>query len=155
MVLMLWVNLTGPRGVYKYYFTLFAPFFSIFSSARIVESKEQHVPFSWSMLWLPVSMNAMILIPSRYVYLFGVLLILIGYLLVDHVGTFWYVFTAPVRFVTNRFKQHMHPIVSRASVLLSEMRGSGERIMDRPPQARYDLESIQESESDGGGSHDT
>lgn len=137
MLMMLWVNLAGPRGVYKYYFTIFAPFFSLFSSTRIVESKEEHVPFSWSMLWLPASMSAMILIPSRDVYLFAVILIFVGYLLVHHIGTFWYMFTAPVRYVSNRVGRKMHPIVSRASSLLSRLRNRGA-----------------ESELSGGISHD-
>ncbi|RDE15223.1 MAG: hypothetical protein C4K49_06625 [Candidatus Thorarchaeota archaeon] len=108
MLMMLWVNLTGPRGVYKYYFTLFAPFFSIFSSARMVNSQEDRVPFSFSMLWLPVSLSLMILIPNRNVYLFGVILIFVGYLLSSQIGTFWYWFTAPVRQVSSRIRQYIH-----------------------------------------------
>ncbi|MDF1538026.1 MAG: hypothetical protein P1Q69_03895, partial [Candidatus Thorarchaeota archaeon] len=36
MLMMLCVHILGPRGVYKYYFTLFAPFFSIFASNKMV-----------------------------------------------------------------------------------------------------------------------
>ncbi|RDE13659.1 MAG: hypothetical protein C4K47_05960 [Candidatus Thorarchaeota archaeon] len=149
MIMMLWVNLTGPRGVYKYYFTLFAPFFSLFSSARIVESKEEHVPFSWSMLWLPVSMSAMILIPSRYVYLFGVLLIMIAYLLVHSVGTFWYILTTPTRYMSDRLKGHMHHTAFLASVLASKVRGLN-RETSPLSETLPDSEAMRESEGRGG-----
>lgn len=147
MLMMLWVNLTGPRGVYKYYFTMFAPFFSIFSSARIVESKEEHVPFSWSMLWLPVSMSAMILIPNRYVYLFGVILIMVGYLLAHHVGTFWYMLTAPGRYVLNRIRRLAQPIVSLLSSLRSALRIPITRI-------GHTSDIQREIVANGGSSHD-
>jgi len=125
MLMMLWVNLTGPRGVYKYYFTLFAPFFSIFSSTRMVNSQEDRVPFSFSMLWLPLSLSLMILIPNRNVYLFGVILIFAGYLLSSQIGAFWYWFTAPVRYVSSRIRQYTHshlPAVNRIRVKLTDLR---------------------------------
>jgi hypothetical protein len=79
MLLMLWTNLTGPRGVFKYYFTLFGPFFSIFSSARMVNGKGEHVPFSISMIWMPVLFSLLILIPDRNFYFFYVVLIFLFY----------------------------------------------------------------------------
>jgi hypothetical protein len=153
LLMMLWVNLTGPRGVYKYYFTMFAPFFSLFSSARMFESKEEHVPFSWAMFWLPVSMSAMILLPNRYVYLFAVLLIFIGYLLVHHIGTFWYMFTAPIRYVSKRVGQHVHPSVFRASTLLSRPRSSRAE-SDLHLVSGRESEPVHELERSGGISHD-
>ena len=99
LILMLWVHLTGPRGVYKYYFTLFAPFFSIFSSVKMVSSDEESVGFSLSMLWLPLAMSLLILLPDRNVYLLGVILITVGYLAAEIVGAFWYVVTAPTRWL--------------------------------------------------------
>ena len=89
MFMMLWVHLAGPRGVYKYYFVLFAPFFSIFASTRMVSSKEEQVPFSLSMLYMPICLSLMILIPSRNVYFFGVILIFIGYFLAEQIGIFY------------------------------------------------------------------
>jgi hypothetical protein len=79
MLMMLWINLTGPRGVFKYYFTMFGPFFSIFSSARMIRGKGEHVPFSISMIWMPVLFSLLILIPDRNYYLAYVVMIFICY----------------------------------------------------------------------------
>lgn len=97
LLMMLWVHLMGPRGVYKYYFVLFAPFFSIFSSVKMVTSSEESVPFSYSMLWVPLALSLIIIIPQRTVYLFGVLLIFISYLLAEQIGAAWKVITTPLR----------------------------------------------------------
>ncbi|MCK4280173.1 MAG: hypothetical protein KAW94_06320, partial [Candidatus Thorarchaeota archaeon] len=102
MIMMLWVHLTGPRGVYKYYFTLFAPFFSIFSSAQMVTSRDETVPFSLSMLWLPIALSLMILLPARNIYLFSVILILVGYSFADKIGTFWSFVKAPGRYIAKQ-----------------------------------------------------
>ncbi len=79
MLLMLWTNLTGARGVFKYYFTMFGPFFSIFSSAKMIRGKGEHVPFSVSMIWVPVLFSLLILIPDRNYYFGYVLLIFLFY----------------------------------------------------------------------------
>ena len=99
MFMMLWVHLAGPRGVYKYYFVLFAPFFSIFASTRMVTSKEEKVPFSLSMLYVPICLSLMIIIPSRYVYFFGVILIFAGYFLAEQIGIFYSTLKLPGGFV--------------------------------------------------------
>ncbi len=80
MLLMLWVSLTGPRGVFKYYFTLFGPFFSIYSSGRMITSKEDHVPVSLSMFLMPFTFTLLILVPDRNVYLLYAVLIFLLYL---------------------------------------------------------------------------
>ncbi|MFW9957928.1 MAG: hypothetical protein ACFFCT_07655 [Candidatus Odinarchaeota archaeon] len=79
MLLMLWTNLTGSRGAFKYYFTMFGPFFSIFSSARMIRGKGEHVPFSLSMIWMPVLFSLLILIPDRNFYFGYVILIFVFY----------------------------------------------------------------------------
>lgn len=112
LLLMLWVHLMGPRGVYKYYFTLFAPFFSIFASSKMVTSTEESVPFSFSMLWLPIAMSLAIVIPQREIYLFCVLLLFIGYLLAYQIGVFWSAITAPIRYLSKFFPSKM-PMVNR------------------------------------------
>ena len=118
MILMLWVHLTGPRGVYKYYFTLFAPFFSIFSSAQMVTNRDETVPFSLSMLWLPIALSLMILLPSRNIYLFSVILILVGYALADKIGTFWSFVKAPGRYIAKQSSGRLQ----RASFLLKDIK---------------------------------
>jgi len=81
MLLMLWTDLAGPRGVFKYYFAMFGPFFAILSSAQMIRGKGEHVPFSASMIWMPILFSLMILLPDRNYYLGYVLLIFISYCL--------------------------------------------------------------------------
>ncbi|MEM2143666.1 MAG: hypothetical protein QXQ81_10455, partial [Candidatus Thorarchaeota archaeon] len=106
MMLMLWVHLVGPRGVYKYYFTLFAPFFSIFSSYQMVAGTKSQVEFSSSMLWMPMAVTLLYLLPNRLTYLLAVALIMIAYGVARYVGAFWHVLTTPCRLVVNRLRSH-------------------------------------------------
>jgi hypothetical protein len=115
LLMMLWVNIAGPRGVFKYYFTMFAPFFSIFSSATMCTSMEENVKFSTSMIWLPFLFSLMILIPVRTIYLVYVIIIFIGYLLSKKVGRTWYYATFPVRFVKKKLSPRLSPMKDRLS----------------------------------------
>jgi len=86
MLLMLWISLTGPRGVFKYYFAMFGPFFSIFASGRMIRGKQEKgtddkVPVSLSMFLMPFAFTLLILIPERNTYLLYVILILVLYML--------------------------------------------------------------------------
>jgi hypothetical protein len=89
MILLFWVHLMGPRGVYKYYFVIFAPFFSILSSSRMVTSKEETVPFSVSMLVVPFLLSLMIAVPNRNVYFFGLIIMMIAFLIASQIGVLW------------------------------------------------------------------
>ncbi len=80
-MMMLLVNIIGARGVFKYYFVAIVPFFSIFSSARMIRGTGEHVPFSASMALLPISFTLMILIPDRNFYMVYVILIFALYLI--------------------------------------------------------------------------
>ena len=122
MCLMLWVHLAGPRGVYKYYFTLFAPFFSIFSSSQMINSSDEHVPFSLSMLWLPLLLSTVIIVLDRNIYLFAVLLILIGYALSSQIGLLWKVIKSPGRFVVDRIAPPLKERTARLSVAYQRMK---------------------------------
>jgi hypothetical protein len=114
MLLMLWTNLTGARGVFKYYFALFGPFFSIFSSARMTRGKGEHVPFSLSMIWMPVLFSLLILIPDRNYYLAYVLVIFICYLLSPVFGRLYHEIKRPFGFlrtiIGSRLKLHLGTI---------------------------------------------
>ena len=87
MLLMLWVSLAGPRGVFKYYFAMFGPFFSIFASGRMISGRKpgtgtnDKVPVSLSMFLMPFAFTLLILIPERNTYLLYVILILALYIL--------------------------------------------------------------------------
>ncbi|MFW9889950.1 MAG: hypothetical protein ACFFER_17345, partial [Candidatus Thorarchaeota archaeon] len=115
LLLMLWVNIAGPRGVFKYYFTLFAPFFSIYSSTTMCMSMEEKVKFSTSMIWLPFLFSFMILIPARNIYLAYVIAIFVGYLLSKKVGNTWYYATFPIRAVRRRISPRISPLAARLS----------------------------------------
>ncbi|MHA2027091.1 MAG: hypothetical protein ACW98U_14415 [Candidatus Thorarchaeota archaeon] len=80
-MMMLLVNIVGARGVFKYYFVAIVPFFSIFSSARMIRGTGEHVPFSASMFLLPLSFTLLILLPDRNYYLLYVILIFVLYLM--------------------------------------------------------------------------
>ena len=101
LLLMLWVSLTGPRGVFKYYFVMFGPFFSIFASGRMICSKEDHVPVSLSMFLMPFAFTLLILIPERNTYLLYVVLIFILYLLAPLINRLYDLVKRPFRFMKN------------------------------------------------------
>jgi hypothetical protein len=115
LLMMLWVNITGPRGVFKYYFTLFAPFFSIYSSTTMCTSMEEKVKFSTSMIWLPFLFSLMILIPARNIYLAYVIAIFVGYLFSKKMGETWYHATFPIRAVKRRLSPRIRPLRARLS----------------------------------------
>jgi hypothetical protein len=97
LLMMLIVTLVGPRGVFKYYFVMIMPFFSIFSSARMIRGSGEHVPVSVSMIWLPITLTLMILIPGRNIYLAYVLLIFLGYVFAPLLDRLYHIAKAPFR----------------------------------------------------------
>jgi hypothetical protein len=99
LIMMLLVTLVGPRGVFKYYFVMLMPFFSIFSSARMIRGSGEQVPFSASMIWVPITLTLMILIPDRNIYIAFVLLIFIGYLLAPLFDKLYHLVKTPFRFI--------------------------------------------------------
>lgn len=101
LLMMLFVNLVGPRGVFKYYFIAIVPFFSIFSSARMIRGTDEHVPFSASMAWMPLVLTLFILLPDRNFYLGYVLLIFLGYVFAPLIDRAYDRAKVPVRY----FKQ--------------------------------------------------
>ncbi|RLI51341.1 MAG: hypothetical protein DRO73_00050 [Candidatus Thorarchaeota archaeon] len=133
LLLMLWVHLTGPRGVFKYYFTLFAPFFSILSSTKMVTSKEETVGFSVSMLWLPIALSLLILLPDRNVYLAGVIIIFVGYVAADAVGAFWNVLTAPLRWLGRAVTTRLRPVRQRVAAWWRGVRPHHNMTVDNGP----------------------
>ncbi|MFW9975990.1 MAG: hypothetical protein ACFFDQ_12035 [Candidatus Thorarchaeota archaeon] len=105
LIIMLVVNLFGPRGVFKYYFAALMPFFSIFASARMIRGTGEHVPFSASMVWVPITLTLMILIPPRNIYLAFVFLIFIGYLLAPVLDRLYHLVKSPFRYIRQIIKQ--------------------------------------------------
>jgi hypothetical protein len=116
MLLMLWTNLTGPRGAFKYYFTVFGPFFAIFSSSRMTRVDGEHIPFSLSMVWMPIVFSLLILIPDRNFYFAYVLLIFISYSLAPIFSRFYHEIKRPfsaIRTVLgSKFRQRVETVHS-------------------------------------------
>lgn len=110
MLLMLWVSLTGPRGVFKYYFVMFGPFFSIFASGRMICSKDDHVPVSLSMFLMPFAFTLLILIPERNTYLLYVVLIFILYILAPLINRLYDLVKRPFRFMKSVVSRRKLPI---------------------------------------------
>ncbi|MBN2230429.1 MAG: hypothetical protein JW779_12650 [Candidatus Thorarchaeota archaeon] len=101
-LLMLWTNLTGPRGVFKYYFTMFAPFFSIFSSYSMTRYDSDHVPVSASMIWMPISFTLLILLPDRDFYLAYVIGIFLWYILAPLFARLYGIIKKPFGYLKTR-----------------------------------------------------
>lgn len=116
LLLMLWVSLTGPRGVFKYYFTMFGPFFSIFASGRMICSKDDHVPVSLSMFLMPFAFTLLILIPERNTYLLYVVLIFILYLLAPLINRLYDLVKRPFRFMKNLASRRIHIVLQTTEV---------------------------------------
>ncbi|MGY5870670.1 MAG: hypothetical protein RTV72_00345 [Candidatus Thorarchaeota archaeon] len=102
MLLMFWVSLTGARGVFKYYFALFGPFFAIFASGRMISGKDDHVPVSLSMFLTPFAFTLLILIPDRNIYLLYATIIFVLYLLAPLFTRLYDLAKRPFRFIKNR-----------------------------------------------------
>ncbi|MFX1260469.1 MAG: hypothetical protein ACFFAZ_00135 [Promethearchaeota archaeon] len=133
LLMMLWVNIAGPRGVFKYYFTMFAPFFSIYSSTTMCTSMEEKVRFSTSMIWVPFLLSFMILIPSRNIYLAYVIAIFVGYLLSKKLGTTWHQATFPIHLVKKRLSTRISPLrafLNRPKQRLFDYAYEGTKIQD-------------------------
>lgn len=102
LLLMLWVNLTGPRGVFKYYFSMFGPFFAIFASGRMIRGKGDHVPVSLSMFLMPFAFTLLILLPERNTYLLYVVAIFVLYLLAPLIDRLYDLTKRPFRFLKKK-----------------------------------------------------
>jgi hypothetical protein len=99
MLLMLWTDLVGARGAFKYYFTVFGPFFSIFSSSKMTRGQGEHVNVSASMVWMPILFSLSILIPDRNYYFLYVLVIFIAYILAPLFDKIYDFVKRPFRFL--------------------------------------------------------
>jgi len=74
------------------------------------------------MLILPWALALAIMIPSRSIYLFPVLLIFISYVLADKIGAFWLVITTPVRWMKRTLSKKLRPLSERIAYM-RETRG--------------------------------
>jgi hypothetical protein len=80
LLLMLGLHLFSPRGIYKYYCVALIPFFSILPISAMIRQNSQKIRLSIFMVVNPIIFSLLILVPSRYVYLVFLFLIMVGYL---------------------------------------------------------------------------
>jgi hypothetical protein len=90
---------------------MFAPFFSIFASARMTRGKQKgkdHVPVSLSMFFLPFVFTLMILIPDRNLYLLNVVIIFFLYLLAPLFDRLYDLVKRPFRFLKGKLSTRIN-----------------------------------------------
>jgi len=80
LLLMLWVHLFSPRGIYKYYLVALVPFFSILSSSSMCSRESHDIHVSLPMFVSPILLSILIVIPDRSVYMLNLVLILLAYI---------------------------------------------------------------------------
>jgi hypothetical protein len=66
-----------------------------------------------SMLYVPICLSLMILLPSRNVYFFGVILIFLGYFLSEQIGSFYATLKLPGGFIRHRISPRIEPALNR------------------------------------------
>ncbi|MBN2230430.1 MAG: hypothetical protein JW779_12655 [Candidatus Thorarchaeota archaeon] len=81
LLLMFCVHLFSPRGIYKYYCVALIPFISVLSVSRMFSAAEEPVRPTLFMVLNPMVFSVLILFPTRYVYLFFLILLFVGYVL--------------------------------------------------------------------------
>ncbi len=86
LLLMLWVHLFSPRGIYKYYLVALVPFFSILSSTSMCTRESGRIHISLPMLVNPFLLSVLIIVPDRTVYMLFLVFIFLGYLFYRQLG---------------------------------------------------------------------
>jgi hypothetical protein len=81
LLLILWIHIFSPRGIYKYYTVVLVPFFSILAVSEICKRNAQEVKVSIPMLVTPFILAIAIMVPDRNLYILYLILIFIGYVL--------------------------------------------------------------------------
>ena len=86
LLLVLWLHLWSPRGIYKYYLVLLIPFLTILTSSRICSGHEEKIELTARMIVLPFILTLFILLPLRIYYLFFLFMIFLGYVAQRYFG---------------------------------------------------------------------
>ncbi|MFX0045623.1 MAG: hypothetical protein ACFE8Z_07225, partial [Candidatus Hermodarchaeota archaeon] len=80
LLLIFWVHVFSPRGIYKYYLVALVPFFSIVSTSGICRKDANPINVSAPMIALPFIFSLLVLVPTREFYLMFLFLIILGYI---------------------------------------------------------------------------
>jgi hypothetical protein len=104
LLLMLSVHIFSPRGIYKYYLVALIPFFSILSCERMVSRGVGKISASLSMIINPFVVTLAILMPSRFVYMGLLLLVLAAYLAHKQFGLIYSLIEEPISHLRMRIR---------------------------------------------------
>ncbi|MFW9943777.1 MAG: hypothetical protein ACFFB7_02165, partial [Candidatus Sifarchaeia archaeon] len=102
LLLIFWVHMFSPRGIYKYYLVALVPFFSIMSTSGICRKEANPIRVSAPMIVLPFVISLLVLVPTREFYLFFLLLIVLGYFLHRPFSEVYGLITSPFRRIGSR-----------------------------------------------------
>ncbi len=81
MIMFIFVHLFSPRGCYKYYWVALVPFWALFNFPTSLDMAKSNVPGAIIGFIKVISFSLLIMIPSRYFYLLGGLLIAVTYII--------------------------------------------------------------------------
>ena len=109
LLLLLWVHIFSPRGIYKYYCVALIPFFCILSTRSMIMKEKESIQATLFMILNPFLLTLGILIPSRLVYLVALLLILLGYTLSKEFALVHEMMNTGLKRVINRVRSIRHP----------------------------------------------
>jgi len=107
LLLLLCVHIFSPRGIYKYYFVALIPLFSILSSQSMTLRGTKKIRASLSMVITPLLVTAAILIPSRYIYIGILVLIMLSYILHKHFGEVYGLISQSLAYDLQRLKSRL------------------------------------------------
>ena len=86
LLLLLCVHIFSPRGIYKYYCVALIPLVSILSSEGMMSRGKEKVRGSIMMVINPLLVTIAILVPSRYIYIGLLVLVMLSYMLYRNFG---------------------------------------------------------------------
>lgn len=102
LLLIFWVHVFSPRGIYKYYLVALVPFFSIVSTSGICRKEANPINVSTPMIALPFVISLLVLVPTREFYLLFLFLIILGYVLHRPFSEVYGLVTSPFRRIGSR-----------------------------------------------------
>ncbi|MCF2135964.1 MAG: hypothetical protein K9W43_01880 [Candidatus Thorarchaeota archaeon] len=88
-LLLLWIHIWSPRGIYKYYLVAIIPFLSILSLSRMCSIQTGPVRVSLLMIVVPLLWSLVILFAPRNLYILILCGMFAAYLLHRHIAMIW------------------------------------------------------------------
>jgi hypothetical protein len=102
LLLLLSVHIFSPRGIYKYYLVALIPMFSIISCEKMIIRGTKKIQSSLSMIINPFVITMIFLVPSRYVYVGHLTLLMVCYILYKEFGLVYSLFSEPLSRVKSK-----------------------------------------------------